>query len=382
MARRTIAPSVGRRQDTLPRHALPSQVVLPDALLMPVEQIVPDPGQPRRHFDEEALAQLAESIAREGLLEPLVVREEGLLSDGRTRYMIIAGGRRYRAALEAGLSVVPVLVRTGLAVTQIRILQLMENLQREDLDPLEEGLALRELMQLAGLSLDAIAEKIGKSKAYVQRRTDLLYDPRLAELVRDGAINASVAVELRHLAENQRGVYLARIAAGERLEVAQLREEKRRARAILFGDVGKRHPVAIGSSPVESGEQSAQPAAEHPYQFDTGAQGGAAPPDKHAEEGSYRFDTSEVNGTRSGTVLSTSPSENVGGTGTVALVSTTAAVWAEQHAQSLVEAGDGIAWQGALHKAVQAWSAAGSPIGWGDALLEALAVRLEGFRPG
>jgi ParB family chromosome partitioning protein len=230
--RRGVAPVAGRRQTAAVPPPAPVQTLLPNALLMPLDQIIPDPGQPRRHFDETGLAELVESIEQEGVLQPLIVREDGALEDGRIRYMILDGERRYRAALRVR-SDVPVLVVSGGDITEVRIRQLIANLQREELDPLEEALALRQLMQLSGLGIKNIAKRIGKPAVYVQRRNDLLFDPRLTEAVRRGEINASVAVELRRFPEDVRHGYLERVNAGERLEVAQLREAKRTARDYL-----------------------------------------------------------------------------------------------------------------------------------------------------
>ena len=178
MPRRTVAPIAGRGQAASARGTALTQMAHPAALMVPVDQLIPDLGQPRRHFDETTLAELAESIKQQGILQPLRVREDGALPDGRSRYVIIAGGRRHRAAQGAGLAAVPVIVHAETSSADLRILQLMENLQREDLDVLEVAVAIRELMQLADLSLADVAARIGKTKSYVQRRVDLLFDPR------------------------------------------------------------------------------------------------------------------------------------------------------------------------------------------------------------
>ncbi len=410
MPRRTVTPTVGRSQVAPVRPLAPAQTALPDALLVPVEQIVPDPGQPRRHFDELALAELAESIRQEGVLQPLLVREEGALPDGRTRYVIIAGGRRHRAAIKAGLATVPVIVRAGAEGTDLRILQLVENLQREELDALEEALAIRELMQLADLSLDGVAARIGKTKAYVQRRTDLLYDPRLVEAIRRGAINASVAVELRYFSEEQRGTYLNRVAAGERLEVAQLREEKRRARAILFGDAGRRGGSTSDTMPADNARPSTIPSnPQGSYRFDTmGASTGSstgrpepgdlsqttsagatvAGPSRGVDQGeSYRIDTesntSALVNAPSGTKERGSGDEARGideepGEGLAERDDeSTLERWTADVAAAILKTGDGTGANQALVRALRIWHNTGSPQGWGDALLHALAARLD-----
>jgi len=229
VARRPVGPTAGRGQAAPAAPLAPAQTLLTNALLVPLVQIAPDPGQPRRHFDETGIAELAESIRQDGVLQPLLVYEDGSLEDGRIRYRILDGERRYRASGRVQADA-PVIVVSGRDVTDVRIQQLVANLQREELDPLEEALALKQLMQLAHLSLQGVAERIGKPRVYVQRRTDLLFDPRLSEAVRRGEINASVAVELKRFPDEVRQQYLDRVAAGERLEVSQLRQEKRRAR--------------------------------------------------------------------------------------------------------------------------------------------------------
>src|SRR5262249_33943230 len=109
---------------------------LPGALEVPIEQVETDPGQPRQDWayeeGERRIDELAASIREFGILQPLVVREDGALADGRQRYVIIAGARRRIAAERAGLAALPVIVR-GEEATQIRLLQLIENLQRHDL---------------------------------------------------------------------------------------------------------------------------------------------------------------------------------------------------------------------------------------------------------
>ena len=130
MPRRPVAPIACRGQAVSARVSAPTQTANPSALMVPVDQLMPDPGQPRRHFDETALAALAESIKQQGMLQPLLVREDGALPDGRSRYVIIAGGRRHRAAQLAGLDAVPVVVHAETSGPDLRILQLIENLQR------------------------------------------------------------------------------------------------------------------------------------------------------------------------------------------------------------------------------------------------------------
>src|SRR6185295_6654028 len=131
------------------------------------DQIVPNPEQPRRHFDAEALASLTASIRRYGLLQPLVVRRSG---DG---YELIAGERRLRAAIEAGLESVPVVVRESPPAERLE-LALIENVQRQDLTPLEEAEAYRHLIDQYGLTQEDIAARVGKSRPAITNALRLL----------------------------------------------------------------------------------------------------------------------------------------------------------------------------------------------------------------
>ncbi|HXJ34952.1 MAG TPA: ParB/RepB/Spo0J family partition protein [Candidatus Eisenbacteria bacterium] len=137
---------------------------------IPLAEIRPNPDQPRRHFEEAALESLAQSIRRRGLLQPLVVRRV----DGG--YELIAGERRLRAAQRAGLDVVPVVVREAGPQERLEI-ALIENLQREDLTPLEEAEAYRHLIEVYALTQDEVAQAVGKSRPAVANAIRLLSLP-------------------------------------------------------------------------------------------------------------------------------------------------------------------------------------------------------------
>jgi ParB family chromosome partitioning protein len=137
-------------------------------LLVPIERVVAGRGQPRRHFDEEHIEELAASIREKGILQPLVV----VAANGS--YELIAGERRLRAAARAGLEKVPVVFRDAVGEGEMLELALVENLQREDLGPLERARAYERLIQSHGLVQDEIAKKIGKSRAAVANTLRLL----------------------------------------------------------------------------------------------------------------------------------------------------------------------------------------------------------------
>ena len=130
---------------------------------LPLREIEPDPAQPRKTFDEETLAELAASISEHGLLQPIAVRPHGV-----DRYLIVAGERRWRACRMAGLTEAPVVVK-DVTDEQAMELALVENLQREDLDPVEEALGIRELMTRCDLTQEQAARKLGKPQCAGQQ---------------------------------------------------------------------------------------------------------------------------------------------------------------------------------------------------------------------
>lgn len=142
----------------------------PQAMTAPVADIVPNPEQPRRAFGDEALSALAESIRRHGLLQPIVVRRLGV------GYELIAGERRLRAAKRAGLSSVPVVIRET-ALEERLELALIENVQRENLTPLEEAEAYRQLIDAHGFTQEEVAERVGKSRPAITNTLRLLALP-------------------------------------------------------------------------------------------------------------------------------------------------------------------------------------------------------------
>jgi ParB family chromosome partitioning protein len=152
-----------------------------------LDQIVPNPGQPRTHFDDSELAQLAESIRENGVLQPILVRPA---PDGSDNYQIIAGERRWRAAQRASCHEVPVIIRQ-LDDNKALEIALVENLQRHDLNPIEEARAYRRLMTEFGDTQEAIAQRIGKSRSHLANTLRLLGLPdRVQGWVEAGELQA------------------------------------------------------------------------------------------------------------------------------------------------------------------------------------------------
>lgn len=153
--------------------------------LLPLQRVEPNPDQPRRDFNEEELQALADSIATHGILQPLTVRE----ISGSEYYQIIAGERRWRAARLAGLTEIPALVVEA-DDRKAMELALIENLQRQDLNPVEEALGYQSLLSDYGLTQEEAAQRVGKSRPAVANALRLLnLDEDLLELVRSGKLS-------------------------------------------------------------------------------------------------------------------------------------------------------------------------------------------------
>ena len=174
------------------------------AVTLPIDEIEPNRDQPRKTFDETALAELADSIRAHGVLQPLLVRPS---ADGS--YRLVAGERRYRAARMAGLTEVPVTVRE-MTDEEESVFALIENLQREDLNAIEEAEGLKQLIDTYGLTQEQAASRVGKSRSAVTNALRLLNLPQpVAALVQDGKISMGHARALLSVADEAE---LSRIA--------------------------------------------------------------------------------------------------------------------------------------------------------------------------
>jgi len=159
----------------------------PEPTEVDVESIVPGPMQPRTHFDEGSLEGLADSIRTHGVVQPLLVRRQG------ERYELIAGERRWRAARLAGLSKVPVVVK-DVPDKDLLEIALIENIQRENLNPIEEAQAYRRLIENVGLTQEALAARVGRDRSYVTNYLRLLKLPDdLQQLVIEGRLSTGHA---------------------------------------------------------------------------------------------------------------------------------------------------------------------------------------------
>lgn len=207
---------LGRGLESLFEDAAPSFDSDAKIETLPLREIEPDPDQPRKTFEQEALGELAASIAEHGLLQPIAVRPRGL-----NGYTIVAGERRWRACRMAGLTEVPVVVK-DVTEEQAMELALVENLQREDLDPVEEAAGIRELMVRCDLTQEQAAQKLGKSRSALANSLRLLNLPEtVLELLKSGFINMGHAKVILGLPTPELQEQAAQMVADNQLNVRQ-----------------------------------------------------------------------------------------------------------------------------------------------------------------
>ena len=196
-----------------------------------VADIASNPRQPRRDVDTSALRELADSIKEHGLLQPIIVTERSQDAPSGPRYQLIAGERRWRAAMLAGLDVVPAVVKEATAQQTLE-LALVENIQRADLNPLEEANAYRQLVDEFGLTQERVAERVGKSRVSVANSLRLLRLPdQVKEALADNSITEGHARALLGLAEPGPQLRLLHVVEKQGLSVRQTEELVRRLAA-------------------------------------------------------------------------------------------------------------------------------------------------------
>lgn len=194
---------LGRGLDALFVDNSIEEISTANTVKLRINEIEPNRDQPRKTFDEEALSELADSIAQHGVIQPLLVRP---VSDG---YQLVAGERRWRAARLAGLSEVPVVVKE-LSDSETMEIALIENLQREDLNPIEEAEGLQLLIDTYGLTQDECAKRVGKSRPAITNSLRLLNLPKeLSELVKNSLLSTGHARALLPIGDKEKMVSLA-----------------------------------------------------------------------------------------------------------------------------------------------------------------------------
>ncbi|HIS85188.1 MAG TPA: ParB/RepB/Spo0J family partition protein [Candidatus Faecivicinus avistercoris] len=228
--------------------------------MLPVRLIDPNREQPRRSFDEQALADLAQSIRAVGVLQPIIVAPNG------DRFTIIAGERRYRASRLAELEEIPAIVRDWDEQTRLEA-ALIENLQRDDLNPIEEAMGVRRLMDEAGLTQEKVAERLGKSRPAVANLLRLLTLPDMVrQMLVDGKLSAGHARALVTV-DRKRQIQLANLTVQQGWSVRQLericaqpvKEEARKpkpARDAQFGQLESMARELFGTRVKLDGDQN------------------------------------------------------------------------------------------------------------------------------
>ena len=182
-----------------------------------VNKIYPNPNQPRKHFDEEALQELASSIKLHGVIQPLVVNKT---EDGN--YMIIAGERRWRASKLAGITKVPVVIK-NYTEKQVKEISIIENLQREDLNPIEAARAIKQLMDEYNLTQETISDRIGKSRSNVANTLRLLQlYPDVINMIEQGKLSSGHARCLVVVDDVTQQIKLAKQACDGKMSVREL----------------------------------------------------------------------------------------------------------------------------------------------------------------
>ena len=182
-----------------------------------INKLYPNPNQPRKYFDDDALQELANSIKIHGVIQPIIVnKEEG------DKYLIIAGERRWRASRIAGLSSVPVVIK-NYTEKQVKEVSLIENLQREDLNPIEAARAIKQLMEEYNFTQEAVADRIGKSRPNITNTLRLLtLYPDVIKMVEDGRLSSGHARALVVVEDTNQQIRLAKNACDGKMSVRDL----------------------------------------------------------------------------------------------------------------------------------------------------------------
>lgn len=202
-----------------------------------INKVYPNPNQPRKTFDKDSLNELAESIRIHGLIQPIVVNK---MDDG---YMIIAGERRYRACKLCGLTQVDAIVK-NYSNKQISEISIIENLQREDLNPVEVAKGIRKLMEEYGLTQEKVAERLGKPRSAIANSVRILaLYPEVLDLVEKGKVSFGHAKILVSIEDYATQLLLAKKVAKDKLTVRDLEHE---VNMILGGKKKKAAPKSIG----------------------------------------------------------------------------------------------------------------------------------------
>jgi ParB family chromosome partitioning protein len=192
-----------------------------DITYVPIDDIKPNSAQPRRYFEEESLEELASSIQKHGLIQPIMVKR------GSAGYELVAGERRWRAARKAGLKEIPSIIR-DVSAEENALFALIENIQREDLNPMEEARAYRSIMDDYEFTQEDVAKSVGKSRPYVANTLRLLKLPeKVREYISEGKLSAGHANAIGSVKEDEAKLRLAERIMREGLSVREAEELSR-----------------------------------------------------------------------------------------------------------------------------------------------------------
>ena len=208
-----------------------------DVIDLDINSIIPNPDQPRKNFDKDSLQELANSIKIYGVLQPIIVTKK------KEKYIIVAGERRYRASKLAKLDKVPVIIK-NLSEKQIDEIAIIENIQRQDLNPIEEAKAYKRLIEEYGITQEMLAEKMGKSRPVITNAIRLLgLQPAIIEMLEKGRITSGHARLLLSLKDDAIQLRYAQAACDKQISVRQLevmihnylkpKEEKKNVKPIV-----------------------------------------------------------------------------------------------------------------------------------------------------
>lgn len=250
----TLIPSAPAK-DAESEKILKKEEQIKSEIMVPILKVEPNPDQPRRQFDEDSLQELADSIKQYGILQPLIVKKHEKF------YEIIAGERRWRAAKMAGLKEVPVLIR-DYAENEIVEIALIENIQREDLNPIEEALAYKRLMEEFSLKQDQVAAKVSKSRVAITNSLRLLkLDQRVQNLLSEEMITTGHARALLAIDDPDQQYEIAMKVFDEKLSVREIEKlvkqmskkkketpkEEDKVQEYLFANIEESLKQALGS---------------------------------------------------------------------------------------------------------------------------------------
>jgi ParB family chromosome partitioning protein len=247
--------------------APPSESVQQAARFLPIDLIQRNPNQPRKHFDETELSELADSIRSRGVLQPILVRPIG-----QDRFEIVAGERRWRAAQRAGLHHIPAVVQD---LNEVEVLEIgiIENVQRADLNPLEEAQGYQALIDRFGRTQQDIAEIVGKSRPHIANMLRLLGLPQeIQSMVRDGQLTAGHA---RAILSAPNPVDLARMAIAQALNVREVEKLAQKAKDDAHGPRVRVGGAAEKDADTRALEESLSAALGLTVSIETKGEGGA-----------------------------------------------------------------------------------------------------------